>query len=85
MLYIYQRVLCVKFVMSTSYLSKWEEIVSYRIIMQKKSRKKCICLLFDMLSCVPAAITLRVCRVHIEEGLYDVRVGLEVNLRGLVG
>ena len=37
-----------------------------------------------MLSCVFAAITLRVCRVYIEEGLYEVHVGLEVNLRGLV-
>jgi hypothetical protein len=51
---------------------------------KKKPKKKCICLLFDMLSCVPAAITLRVCRVYIEEGLYEVHVGLEVNLRGLV-
>ena len=37
-----------------------------------------------MLSRDPAAITLRVCRVYIEEGLYEVHVGLEVNLRGLV-
>jgi hypothetical protein len=27
--------------------------------------------LFDMLSCVSAAITLRVCRVYIEEGFLD--------------
>ena len=46
---------------------------------QKNAEKKCICLLFDMLSCVPAAITLRDCRVYIEEGLYEVHVGLEVN------
>ena len=46
---------------------------------QKNAEKNCICLLFDMLLCVPAAITLRVCRVYIEEGLYEVRVGLEVN------
>ena len=52
---------------------------------KKKPKNKCICLLFDMLSCVPAAITLRVCRVYIEEGLYEVHVGLEENLRGLVG
>ena len=52
---------------------------------QKNAEKNCICLLFDMLSRDPAAITLRVCRVYIEEGLYEVKVGLEVNLRGLVG
>ena len=52
---------------------------------KKKPEKNCICLLFDMLSRDSAAITLRDCRVHIEEGLYEVRVGLEVNLRGLVG
>ena len=51
---------------------------------QKKAEKNCICLLFDMLSRESAAITLRVCRVYIEEGLYEVQVGLEVNLRGLV-
>ena len=28
-------------------------------------------LLFDMLSCVSAAITLRFCRVYIEEGFLD--------------
>ena len=50
---------------------------------QKKAEKNCICLLFDMLSCISAAITSRVCRVYIEEGLYEVQVGLEVNLRGL--
>ena len=38
-----------------------------------------------MLARDSAAITLWVYRVHIEEGLYEVRVGLEVNLRGLVG
>ena len=38
-----------------------------------------------MLSRDSAAITLRDCRVYIEEGLYEVHVGLEVNLRGLVG
>ena len=31
-----------------------------------------------------SATTLRDCRVYIEEGLYKVKVGLEVNLRGLV-
>ena len=31
-----------------------------------------------------AAITWRVCHVYIEEGFYEVHVGLEVNLRGLV-
>ena len=51
---------------------------------QKKSENFCICQLFDMLSCVLAAITLRVCRVYIEEGLYEVHVGLEEILRGLV-
>ena len=48
-------------------------------------KKFCICLLFDMLSRDSAAITLRVYRVYIEEGLYEVRVGLEVNLRGRLG
>ena len=38
-----------------------------------------------MLSRESAAITLRDCRVYIEEGLYEVHVGLEVNLKGLVG
>ena len=51
---------------------------------QKKAETNCICLLFDMLSRDSAAITLRDCRVYIEEGLYEVRVGLEVNLRELV-
>ena len=37
-----------------------------------------------MLSRDAAAITLRVCHVYIEEGFYEVHVGLEVNLRGLV-
>ena len=37
-----------------------------------------------MLSRDPAAITLWVCGVYIEEGFYEVLVGLEVNLRGLV-
>jgi hypothetical protein len=50
----------------------------------KKAEKNCICLLFDMLSRDAAAITLRVCHVYIEEGFYEVHVGLEVNLRGLV-
>ena len=64
--------------------------ISYDIVLlthapQKNAEKNCICLLFNMLSCVPAAITLRVYRVYIEEGLYEVHVGLEVNLRGLVG
>ena len=70
-------------------LSKWEDVVYIsRLIVtctQKKAEKHFICLLFDMLSRDPAAITLRVYRVYIEEGLYEVRVGLEVNLRGLVG
>ena len=51
---------------------------------KKKAEKNCICQLFDMLSRDAAAITLRVCHVYIEEGFYEVHVGLEVNLRGLV-
>ena len=80
--------LCVKFVASTSFFSKWEDIVwPGRLIVTcttKNAEKKCICLLFDMLSCISASITLRDCRVYIEEGLYEVHIGLEVNLRGLV-
>ena len=44
-----------------------------------------VCLLFDMLLCDSASITLRDCPVCIEEGLYEVQIGLEENLRGLVG
>ena len=51
---------------------------------KKNAEIFCICLLFDMLSCVFAPITLRVCHVYIEEGLYEVHIGLEVILRGLV-
>ena len=72
--------LCVNFVASVSFFSKWEDIVLLLShAPQKKLKKNCISLLFDMLSHDPAAITLRVCRVNIEEGLYEVRVGLEVN------
>ena len=64
--------------------------ISYDIVLlthapQKNAEKNCICLLFDMLSRDSAAITLRDCCVYIEEGLYEVRVGLEVNLRGRLG
>ena len=58
--------------------------ISHHMHHKKKAEKNCICLLFDMLSRDPAAITLRICRVYIEEGFYEVHVGLEENLRGLV-
>ena len=50
-LFIYQRVLCVNFVASVSFFSKWEDIVLLLShAPQKKLKKNCICLLFDMLS-----------------------------------
>ena len=74
-----------------SYLSKYNRRISFgRLIItchmhQKDAEKKCWLLLFDMLSCESAAITLRGCHVYIEEGFYEVQVGLVENLRGLVG
>ena len=81
--YISKGVVC-----KMSYLSKWKDIVwPGRLIVtctKKKLKFWPLGLLFDMLSRDSAAITLRVCHVYIEEGCYEVHVGLEVNLRGLV-
>ena len=52
LLYIYQRVLCVKFVASVSYLSKWEDVVIHikinRHMHHKKKPKKIVSVYYSI-------------------------------------
>ena len=84
LLYIYQRVLCVKWAIWVNGRISYGQVDWSSHAPKKKLKFWPLGLLFDMLSRDSAAITLRVCHVYIEEGCYEVHVGLEVNLRGLV-